>query len=326
MTRGRRWLVRTAQAALVVVIGYFVYRSLAADLRGLSWDELARWRPDAPLVAISLVLLLGVYIAHAFLWRRIMVDLRIARPSARSALRIYFVASLGRYLPGKLWQLAGLAALSGREGLPAAPAAASAVLGQLGFLTTGLLLLAAVLPTGRLGVPALLGAAVLLLVTGAVWILLATTLGHPLRQQLVRRFGHRLGPRLSGTFELAERIRPRDAALWAAAYAATWVVLGAAFSLFTAAFVPGVFDHSRELGATVAASYLAGYLSFMPGGIGVRELTMAGMLSETAAVPASAAVLVAAASRIWFTAAELLPLALVPALPAGTGNATEGSV
>jgi hypothetical protein len=271
------------------------------------------------LLALSLILLLGVYIAHAFLWRRIMTDLGVGRPSARSAVRIYFVSSLGRYLPGKLWQLAGIAALSGREGIPAAPAAASAVIGHLGFLTTGLLLLGAILPKRELGAPAFLAAAVLLLGGTAAWVLLTTGLGAGFRAGVVRRFGGRLGPRLSGAFDLAERIRPRDAALWAAGYGATWVVLGVAFSIFVAAFVPAAFEHTRQLGATVAASYLAGYLSFMPGGIGVRELTMAGMLSETAAMPASASVLVAAASRVWFTVAELLPLVLVPVLPAGAG-------
>jgi len=321
VTGARRWAVRAAQLTLVAVIGFFVYRALATDLRGLSWQDVARWQPDIALLALSLILLLTVYIAHAFLWRRIMADLGIGRPSARSAIRIYFVSSLGRYLPGKLWQLAGIATLSGREGIPAAPAAASAVIGHLGFLTTGLLLLGALLPRRQIGGPAILAAAALLLVGSAAWILLTMKVGAPFRRGMVRRFGERLGPRLSGVFDLAERVRPRHAALWAAAYGATWIVLGIAFAIFTAAFVPAALGQTRQLGATVAASYLAGYLSFMPGGLGVRELTMAGMLTETASIPASASVLVAAASRLWFTAAELLPLLLVPALPAGAAGA-----
>lgn len=39
------------------------------------------------------------------------------------------------------------------------------------------------------------------------------------------------------------------------------------------------------------------------------------LLAQHPAVPASAALVVAVASRIWFTAAELLPLALLPVLP-----------
>jgi hypothetical protein len=76
-------------------------------------------------LAASFTLLVGVYIAHALLWRRIMSDLQIARPTVRATLRVYFLASLGRYLPGKVWQLAGLAVLAGRAGMPAGSAAAA---------------------------------------------------------------------------------------------------------------------------------------------------------------------------------------------------------
>jgi hypothetical protein len=40
------------------------------------------------------------------------------------------------------------------------------------------------------------------------------------------------------------------------------------------------------------------------------------LLSEV--MPAPAALVIAVASRLWFTAAELLPLAAVPLLPAST--------
>ena len=46
-------------------------------------------------------------------------------------------------------------------------------------------------------------------------------------------------------------------------------------------------------------------------------LTMSALLAQHPAIPASAAVLIAVASRVWFTVAELLPLAVVPLLPDG---------
>jgi hypothetical protein len=318
VTTGRRWLLRGVQVVIIGAVVYAIWRSVAGDIAGISWSDLARYQPEPLALAASLALLLAVYIAHAFLWRRILRDLVIGRPSARSTLRIYFLSSLGRYLPGKLWQLAGLAALAGREGLPALPAAAASIIGQFGFLTTGLLLLAAVLPEWGGGAPALTAAAALVLAGCATFLLVATPLGQRARTAVERRMGSRLGPRLRATFDLADRIRPRDAALWFAGYAASWVGLGIAFSLFVTAFVPDALADTRHLAGTVAASYLAGYVLFTPAGIGVREMTMFGLLAEAQSIPGPAALLIAGLSRIWFTAAELLPLLLIPVAPDGT--------
>ena len=66
--------------------------------------------------------------------------------------------------------------------------------------------------------------------------------------------------------------------------------------------------------AVYTASYLIGFLAiFAPGGIGVREAALAGLLiSLRLATPADAALL-AAASRIWLTVVEILPgLAFLP--------------
>ncbi|MGH7444041.1 MAG: hypothetical protein ACREKM_04155, partial [Longimicrobiales bacterium] len=104
-------------------------------------------------------------------------------------------------------------------------------------------------------------------------------------------------------------------------YAVTWLVLGAAFALLVAAFVPATasLDSARYAAGVIAASYLAGYVVVvMPAGAGVRELTMSALLAQHPAIPASAAIVVSVASRIWFTAAELLPLALIPLLPDGS--------
>ena len=313
MTGGRRWLLRAAQLVLLAAIAYFVYAALRDDLAGLTWAELARWRPAPAPLALSLALLLAANIAHAFLWRRILADLRVARPSARATMRIYFLSSLGRYLPGKLWQLAGTAALSAKEGIPAAPAAACAALGYFGFLATGVLLLAALLPGEGRGAPAAMGAGALVALAAGTWMLVATPAGHRLRVWIAHRLGPRIGPRIATTLELADHVRPRDAALWFAGYGGTWVLLGIGFSVFVTAFVPAAISESRYLAGAFAASYLAGLLLLVPAGLGVREFTMIGLL--TTVIPVGAATLVAAGSRIWFTLAELLPLLLIPLLP-----------
>jgi hypothetical protein len=290
-------------------------RALLPDLRALDWAQVRQWRPEASRLVISLLVLVGVYLAHAFLWRRIVVDLGLGRPGARTTLQIVFVSSLGRYLPGRFWQLAGLAALSAKAGLPPGGAAAASLLGQFAFLSTGLLFLAVQLPDFGGGAPARAAGILLVVAAAALWLVMETPAGHRGRAWLKARLGPKAGERVGAAFDLAERIRGRDAVLWGVAYGATWIALGFAFSLFVTAFVPEATLESRRLAGTVAASYLAGYLVIVaPAGLGVREGTMAGLLGAVPAVPFSAAVVIAVLSRVWFTIAEILPLALLPLL------------
>jgi hypothetical protein len=329
----RKLALKALQLALLAAIAWGIYRALTPQLAELAWSDVTRWTPaPLPLIA-SFALLLAVYITHALLWRRIMSDLRIGRPSFATTIRVYFLSSLGRYVPGKVWLLAGLAVLSKRAGLPPGSATAAALLGQFGFLTTGFLFLGLTLPEWRVavedlpggvpaGLPLALGAVLLITGSAAVWLLVATPMGHGFRRRLVGRLGERAGERLGAAFALADRVRPGDAAVWAAGYALSWIMLGSAFALFAGAFYPAALESPRYLAGTVAASYLFGYLLFvLPAGAGAREGAMF-LLLQQVMPPAGVALLVSVLSRVWFTAAELAPLLLIPVLG---GMRTDGS-
>jgi glycosyltransferase 2 family protein len=317
--------IRALQVAILAAVGWGIYRLLAPDLRRLEWADVTRWRPEPLPLAASFVLLVAVYVAHALLWRRIMTDLGIGHPARSTTLRVYFLASLGRYLPGKLWQLAGLAVLSARAGLPPGRATAAAILGQFGFLTTGLLFLGITLPEWRVAfgmdapatLPLALAAALLAGGGGLLWVLVATPAGHGVRERLGAAMGGRGGDGIRAAFDLADRVRPGNAAVWAAGYALSWVALGVAFTLFVGAFHPAAGAAPRFVAGTVAAAYLMGYLFVvMPAGIGVREGAMLVLLQQVAPEP-GAALVVTVLSRAWFTAAELAPLAFLPWLGEG---------
>lgn len=316
----RRRTVRALQAGLLLAIGWGIYRILAPELGRLTWSDVVQWQPAPVRLSASFALLVGVYLGHALLWRRIMADLDIGRITVSAAMRVYFLASLGRYLPGKLWQLAGMAVLAGRAGLPAGRATAAAVLGQFGFLSTGLLFLGVTLPEWRVAfdvdapvaLPLAIGAALLATGSAALWMLVATPLGHGVRRRAARLLGPAGGARATAAFQLADRVRPADAALWGAGYALSWVALGIAFVLFAGSFHPAADAAPRYVAGTVAAAYLMGYLFvIVPAGLGVREGAMLVLLQRIMPEP-GAALVVGVLSRLWFTAAELVPLAVLP--------------
>lgn len=310
MSRPPRWILTLARIALVVLVVWAIFRAVGLDLARIDRQELARWSPSPGLLLLASTLLLGVYLGHALLWRRIVSDLGVGRPRLSATVRVFFLANLGRYLPGRIWQIAGMAYLGRQAGLTAMGATAAAALGQLTFLITGAAFLTLLLPGWAGPLPVIVASALLASLAGAVlWLRVS-----PRARRLRAWTRARLGRPAADALGLVGRIRPRKALAWVLAYGATWALLGVAFVLFVTAFVPEAAGEARHLAGALAASYLTGYIAiFAPGGIGVREAVMTVLLDQV--VPTSAALLIAVASRIWFTAVELLPVAAIPLLP-----------
>lgn len=306
--RVRRLLLHGLQLGIVVLVCWGIYRALRPELARISWADVKAVRPNIMLLLLSTLLLVGVYAAHAELWRGIVTQLIGTRPPLRPAMNAYFLSSLGRYVPGKLWQVAGLAALAAQAGFSAVAAVAASLLAQLAFLSTGLIMVAVLLPE-LFGEQAVLAITLAVAAVAVVFVFAGTQVGTGLRH----RMAPRLGTRVAAAFRMFDRVRPGRALVWWFAYAITWLLLGAAFIVFVTAFAPTALAHSARLAGAIAASYLAGYLSLMPGGVGVREITMTGLLIP--AVTPAQAIVIAVLSRVWFTVAELLPLGIVAVLP-----------
>jgi hypothetical protein len=287
-------LWRVVQLALMVLVTWGIVRSLAPELTRVSAEDFAAHSPSIPRIAAATFAVLGFYLLHAWMWRLITAELGQKRFGYREALRIYFVSGLGRYIPGRFWQIAGMAVMAQRAGLSAIAATAASVIAQLAFITSGLFYLAIVLPAAW--------GMVLPIVIAFVGLLLAFG-SFAARHWIARRV-----KRLQPAADMLDRLRGRVALEWWVGYAISWVILGGAFVLFVSAFVPLTTTQQLEVAGAVAASYLGGLLAFFSiAGLGVREAVMGTLLLD-AGIPAAAALVISVASRVWFTAGELLPI------------------
>ncbi len=300
LRRGAGWALKVV---LTLAVTYFLFRSIRVSWSEISGLEAMAWRPRlGPLVA-SLVTLLAVFAYLVKLWALMVKGL--GGPSLRlvDAIRIFFLANLGRYLPGKFWQLAGLTYLAGRQGVSLPVASTSAVLGQVFSLGAAAslgvlgLLLAGFAPRYSQGLRV---AAVALLVL----ISLLTTVPAALR------FVLRLAFRLGRSGDEVPRLDPWFGARWLGLYMPAWVGYGIAFGLLWASFP--ALPRVSWLAATggFASAYFFGYAAlFAPAGLGVREGALAVMLAPWTG--AAGATLLAVIARLWMTLAELVPLVFV---------------
>ena len=289
----RRWGVAVVKVAIAIALTWLILRAagfrLAEAGASVDWTLL---RPDIPVLLLSVGALFAAFALHARLWAWLLTH--FGGPPLRLAVAtaMILIANMGRYIPGKVFQLAGLALLAKREGVSAVQAGVAAVTGQV------LSLLAAALVGGwaawaagliaegiglAAGLAVVLGAAVLVGAGGAEKLL----------RWLLRRGGHDAAVALPGW---------RVLGLCLVGYIAGWAAYGLAF--FWLARGSGLDIPLAAAITAFSGAYFVGYISLVPGGIGVREGGLFLLLAPVLGPQAS--LMLAGLQRVWITVGELL--------------------
>jgi len=301
----RRWL-RLGQWVVGLAIVAFACRSLLRN-----WDQLRAqpldWRPAPGWLLLAAALVWAMYALLVAAWR-VMLRAWGQRLDPWTAARIWTVSSLGKYLPGKLWAIAGMAVMAQQAGVAPGAALGSAVILQALAVGTG----AAV--AGVCGVGALRQAHPEI-VTGLVLLVGVSAAGIALLfwPPVVRRLLRVAAPEAA-----AADAGPAGPAIAFGVMAniVAWFGYGAAFWCLTRGLLPDTRLGLSQAVAVFTASYLAGLLAlFAPGGLGVRESVFILMLQGPVG-PAAAAAL-ALASRVLLTITEFGAAAPFLAFPRG---------
>lgn len=300
----RRKLLLAAQIAFVAAVVWFAGREIAgqwsrARAAGYTFD------PDWGPVLLSGVLVVVAYAVLIEGWRRLVSGWGSSLGFAPAA-RIWFVSNLGRYVPGKIWQIAAMATLAREQNVSPVAATGSALLINLLNLIAGVgvvaLTGAQLLDDAGLVVAAVLSVGGLILLAPRLLPLLATAARRVTGRQIDV-------PRLP------------EAQIWIATLACTvaWMLYGVAFRLLAAGIAPGAEGSLASYIAAFTASYLIGYIVLpAPGGLGARELALIEALGRLQLATGGAGALIVVASRLWLTVLEILPGALYLALGAGS--------
>jgi len=308
----KRWGLRLLQIGVTLLVTYFILRRV-----GVGWDDVRSldsrwWRPHPGIALAASGVLFSGYALSALLWSRMAADLGAPAMRPARAVGLFMTANLGRYVPGKVWQILGLAYLSRSEGVGPVVAGTAAVLGQVFALGAAALVGSTALRWGGAGHPWVAWVAVLGLV-GAIIAFAVPAVRRPL---------FRLLERWSGTPIDSDRLGLGFVLRWGSAYLLNWIIYAAAFWLFVTSYQPGV--GFLEAGPAFAAAYLIGYLFLpAPAGLGVREGALTVLL--TPALGAAAALAVAITSRLWATVVELVPAALMAPGVLARATATAGT-
>ena len=276
---------------------------LRTDLELFGWTLRPGWLTAALALGTADLFLMG------WVWVLLFRALG-GRVGAGEGIRVWMTTNLGRYIPGKIWQLSGLALYMRERRGAGAAALTAAGLYQALVLGTGVAVAASTLGGRFLADGALLPTIILLGVL--LVVLLQPSIASRISSALARRFD-----------ESPPEAPLGRGALWAAAsgLVAAWLVNGLGLWCVWRGAGGSADPGPLTMAGVYSAAYVAGYIVlFAPGGLVVREGAMAALLAATAGVPASVGVAVAILARLWATATELLGVGIVWAWRAARGK------
>jgi len=279
------------QVIIVLAIFYFMFMQIFKNWGSLKEYE---WHFNYLYLILSFIVLLGYSVLIVFGWHTILKKLFVKIDFLKT-YKIRAITELGRYLPGKIWHLVGRTYYTKKIGASSLKILTSVAI-ELGVNTiAGLIIFVIALPFFfRAEVITKIFPFIVLIPLGLIVI-------HPKVLNKIMNFGLKLFKKK----RIKLHIRYKDMLLLIVLYSMFWLVAGFAFFLLVNSIYAVNISNFFVIAGIYAVAWVVGFLSFItPGGIGIREGILAGLLSLY--MPLPMAIIISLVARIWTILTELL--------------------
>lgn len=291
-------LTNLLRLLLTLAIIYLLGRQLAHN-----WPQVVEynWQIDFLLLPLSIVVQLLMFLLYSKIWCVILEGFGHT-VSLPHGFKISYMTNMGRYLPGRIWQVLGMLYLCRKRNIPQSVA----------FASWGIMLLFSLIASFLAGLiaiflyPEIISGTLAEFAGPSLYVFAAFALGISLF--FILKPNQALGIYNWGLKKIGRTPIEVNISIKLAAYVyigslICWLGYGVAFWLFVNSITTGV-DMPVIWGiAAYIVPYQIGYLAvFTPGGIGVRELAMTALLSPYFGGIAAG---IAVAARIWNLTIEL---------------------
>jgi glycosyltransferase 2 family protein len=261
----KRRLMTAAKAVVVALVVWWVWQTFRLALDEI--EKTPRQIEPAWLVLSGVLYALGLLPCGIF-WHRVLVALG-QEARLLETLRAYYIGHLGKYVPGKAMVIVLRAGLVRSHRVDAGVAAVSVFFETMTMMAVGAFVAAAVLAAWFRHQGVLVAVAVLLMAAAGLPTF------PPIFKRLVRLVGvGRSNPEVA---ERLDRLRIRDLVAGWMGIGLGWGLMG--LSLWATLRAMGMaelgpWEELPRLTATTTLAVVAGIVSLIPGGAGVRELVL----------------------------------------------------
>ena len=293
-----RGLVRKVLLATLLGVAVFGGLSLYADLSSLA-QNLGRFRWE--MFALAILLATGNYALRFVRWQRYLQIVDVKVPAGESAL-IFLAGFVMSVTPGKLGEVFKSLLLFERRGAPILRTAPIVLAERLTDLIALVLLTAAGSLAFPQGLPVALGGGAL------VGLLLLASAWRPLGELFLRIADKlpvvkRIAPRLREAYDALHALsRPGPLLAATSISIASWALESVALYVVVLGFEGASIGWDASL-FSYSASTIAGALAMMPGGLGVTEAGMTGLidsLGDVDTAAATAATMLVRLATLWW--------------------------
>ncbi len=277
-----------------MIIFWYIGKSITGNLDKIKDIEIAGFDPKYMFFSVITLFISLLY--PVFAWKFLIFSLG-EKINTLSALRVWFISNLGRYVPGKILQFAGLVFFAGKEGVNKSKAFQSVLYSQITAnglgIFMGLTLLT--LKSGTNGFP---NEFHLSLIIAAVFIIV---LWFP--SLFLRSSNYFLEKMKKQKFE--ETLTRKNYLVYILLQLINWLVMSFSFILLINSYTTLSVTKHPEVLFILPISWTLGLIAiFAPGGLGVREGSMSYWLSHF--IPIEFALILPWIYRILITLSEII--------------------
>ena len=283
-----------AKYVILSLVLFFIVKNIMGnyeEIRGFNFEDI-----KTSYLLVATVFLIYANIFPVFAWKYLLGCLG-GKISIKKAMRAWFVANAGRYLPGKVWQIAGIVYLCEKEGIAKKISFQSMIYSQFTASYLGVLFLF-ILFKDMLKSQIdefYLDFAVYLILFSSLVIFIPGFLKGLLNFLL----------KLIKKEQLEADLKFKQILIYVLLQLLNWINIGITFYLFVMVFTPLSLSENPETIFILPAAWTVGLLAvFVPGGIGIREGLLTIFL--TGGIGSAFAVIIPWMHRIWITVVEAL--------------------
>jgi uncharacterized membrane protein YbhN (UPF0104 family) len=282
---------RIVSIPFIVLVFFFLFKSLWQNWSQVNWSDLHfNW-----LYFLGSVLAVQAsFLLSTHLWRLLLRQMQTPL-SYPQALNLIGTSQLGKYLPGGIWMIASRVYTAEKEELSKANILLGSLVEQeftfLVALVLSIVFLGFQGPLLKLDFTSL----------NIICLAAAALLLNPYSLEIFMRWGKKLLRSQAAEWKIGLRLY----FIMVSGYALCWMLQGLGFFLMLKSFAGAEFFWLKKTMGVYFLSWLIGFVAiFAPGGLGVREATMAVLLQGL--YPTGLAVTISLVSRIWSTLQELI--------------------
>jgi len=294
----RKRLIKTIVGWLVAaIIIYILFKTIYNNRAQLeNWE----WKINWFYTLLSAITLGAAYFCGSQGWRAIIYGFGY-KIKLHEAFRVIYLANLGRYIPGKIWQVIGLVGLAKEINISPAVSMASFALVEAYALPASFILIPLTLGLGQVASTLMVFRDVLYIFMAIVVIIFLILFFRPAGLEWALNKVLKLFKQESVNYKPSMKNRV-SILVW---YLLNWSFFGISFHFFLKALIADIRAPIYLTAGAYITAYVLSYITFLsPAGLGVREGIMSAILATQFGAPVAASI--ALINRVWITIAEVI--------------------